>query len=526
VKQSFRSVAALGAVFVLMLAGSERSSVVSGRQGSDRTCASSTTLEALATCIRDLMPRASSNGFVTPTATELADWRIAVNQMLAGACDFTLPASLAGIAQRKSFADTAKGRNYCVLMEVRDADGNGFVDRGWGTFITYTGAARELSHQAPHPLFDSTTEIQAVTIFKETDSRSYLMAGAHRNANPVASTCQSSYNVADAAHNVANMFHATNAELLTWYGAAPWTAIQWHGMAADTCPNTNVYPTHGRNTTPAPSDKIVQLRDNVLQQHPAWDVDLPGAGACGLNGTDNTQGRMLNGVTGNVCTTSATSYNGRFIHIEQDPGYRNPLDWIAPVTATWPVAAAPPAAPSDLTAFTASASAIDLAWIDNSNDEEGFRLERSTDNLAFTQIATVGASVTGYSNTGLTPATTYFYRVRAYHATAGSAYSNTASATTATQAPPPPTGLTAQNSSRNIRLSWTRSAGPNVSQQRVYRSTVNGGPYTLIATVSSTATTYTNTGLTKGTTYYYVVTAVTSSGLESAYSNQASRTAK
>ena len=59
-----------------------------------------------------------------------------------------------------------------VLMEVRDANSNGSVDRGWGTFIVNNDAMRELSHQAPHPISDSTTEIQAITIFKENDSRS------------------------------------------------------------------------------------------------------------------------------------------------------------------------------------------------------------------------------------------------------------------------------------------------------------------------------------------------------------------
>ncbi|MSO49350.1 MAG: hypothetical protein EXQ49_05525 [Acidobacteria bacterium] len=91
-------------------------------------------------------------------------------------------------------------------MEVADANNNGYVDRGWGTFITYNGATRELSHQAPHPISDSTTESQAIGVFKGTDSRSYLMAGAHRLANAASSTCQASYGQADAAHNTANMF--------------------------------------------------------------------------------------------------------------------------------------------------------------------------------------------------------------------------------------------------------------------------------------------------------------------------------
>jgi hypothetical protein len=219
-------------VSVLLMVGSEQGAVVSSSAAvADLTCASSMTLESLAACIRKQMPQSGSNGFVAPNAIEQADWRAVVKQMLQGSCDFTLPASLSGIMQIRTFTDSANGRNYCVLMEVRDANGDGSVDRGWGTFIVNNDAMRELSHQAPHPISDSTTEMQALTIFKETDSRSYLMAGAHRDANAANSTCQNStcqgsHKEADAAHNTATMFHATNQELINWYGAASWHAIQ------------------------------------------------------------------------------------------------------------------------------------------------------------------------------------------------------------------------------------------------------------------------------------------------------------
>jgi hypothetical protein len=326
-------------VSVVLMVGSEKGAVVSSSATvADLTCTSSMTLESLATCIRNQMPKSGSNGFVAPSATEQADWRAVVKQMLRGSCDFTLPDSLSSIMQVRTFFDSANGRDYCVLMEVHDASGNGSVDRGWGTFIVNNRAVRELSHQAPHPIADSTTEIQAITIFKETDSRSYLMAGAHRNANSVNSTCQLSHKEADAAHNTATMFHATNQELINWYDVASWHAIQWHGMAADTCPSTDVHLSHGIDVTPSATDTISVLRNNLLVHHPTWNVDLPGAGACSLNATDNTQGRLINRVpAGSVCCIPASNYNGQFIHIEQEPSFRNPWDWINPVRDTWPI---------------------------------------------------------------------------------------------------------------------------------------------------------------------------------------------
>jgi 3-mercaptopyruvate sulfurtransferase SseA len=77
-----------------------------------------------------------------------------------------------------------------------------------------------------------------------------------------------------------------------------------------------------------------------------------------------------------------------------------------------------------------SSSQINLSWTDNSNNETGFKVERSKNGRGFSQIATVGANVTTYTDTGLKASTTYRYRVRAYNAGGNSTYSNIASATT------------------------------------------------------------------------------------------------
>ena len=90
----------------------------------------------------------------------------------------------------------------------------------------------------------------------------------------------------------------------------------------------------------------------------------------------------------------------------------------------------PPLAPSNLGATASSSGQIDLDWLDNSNDETSFRIERSLDGVNFSQLDTVAADVTGYSDTGLIPLTQYFYQVAAANAAGSSAYSNIANATT------------------------------------------------------------------------------------------------
>ncbi|MHC4221688.1 MAG: DUF362 domain-containing protein, partial [Planctomycetota bacterium] len=95
-------------------------------------------------------------------------------------------------------------------------------------------------------------------------------------------------------------------------------------------------------------------------------------------------------------------------------------------------------------------------------------------------------------------------------------------------APPPPaapTGLAAIPCyGQRIRLDWNDNNEPTLSYYNVLRSTTQGGPYSEIAT-GVMVSNYTDTGLSNGTTYYYVVTAVVDIyDYESAYSNQASAT--
>ena len=71
-----------------------------------------------------------------------------------------------------------------------------------------------------------------------------------------------------------------------------------------------------------------------------------------------------------------------------------------------------------------------MTWRDNSTNENGFRLERSNNGTSFSVIASLGAGTTEYVDGGLTAATTYYYRVRAYNSSGNSAYSNTDSTTT------------------------------------------------------------------------------------------------
>ena len=91
-----------------------------------------------------------------------------------------------------------------------------------------------------------------------------------------------------------------------------------------------------------------------------------------------------------------------------------------------------PAAPTNLSAIVISKSQINLTWSDNATNETGFYIERCKGSTCtnFVRIATVGANVTTFENTGLSKNTTYRYRVQAYNASGVSDYSNIVTATT------------------------------------------------------------------------------------------------
>jgi len=143
-------------------------------------------------------------------------------------------------------------------------------------------------------------------------------------------------------------------------------------------------------------------------------------------------------------------------------------DDIAGVESIYPAGSgAPPAAPYDLGVVqhsTQPSSSLVLSWTDAASSESGFSVERSTNGSTFGAIASLGANVTTFTNTGLAAGTTYYYRVRAFNGAGNSAYSNIASHATAapTSAPAAPSGPNPANGATNVTattVSWAASSG-------------------------------------------------------------------
>lgn len=183
-----------------------------------------------------------------------------------------------------------------------------------------------------------------------------------------------------------------------------------------------------------------------------------------------------------------------------------------------------PNAPTGLTAAPGNAS-VTLAWTASTGSPvpTGYDVFRGTTTGGpYTQIATNSAGVT-YLDSALTNGTTYYYVVTAVKNSNQSTRSNQATGTPNWPAPNAPTGLNGTAGNASVVLTWVAPTGTVVpTGYDVFRGTVSGGPYTQVATNSS-GVTYSDSGLTNGTAYFYVVTAVNHS-VQSADSNQATST--
>ena len=165
-----------------------------------------------------------------------------------------------------------------------------------------------------------------------------------------------------------------------------------------------------------------------------------------------------------------------------------------------------PAAPTGVAAAAASATSIIVTWTAVTG-ATSYTIYGGTSSTTLSQIGTATTATT-YTQTGLTAATTYYYAVTVTTSSGTSARSTTISATTqAASDPAAPTGvLAAAASATSITVTWTAVTGAT-------SYTIYGGTSSSLSQIGTATTgTYTQTGLTAATAYYYAVTVTTSSG--------------
>ncbi|MCF2137373.1 MAG: S8 family serine peptidase [Candidatus Thorarchaeota archaeon] len=177
----------------------------------------------------------------------------------------------------------------------------------------------------------------------------------------------------------------------------------------------------------------------------------------------------------------------------------------------------PPAKVTGLTTETLSHTEIKLTWNANSeSDLDHYNVYRDGTKIAETTSTT-------YTDTGLSPETTYTYEVSAVDTSNNEGEKSDPASATTDEAPPdttPPAKVTGLNadplSQTEIKLTWNANSESDLDHYNVYRDGVK--------IAETTSTTYTDTGLSPETTYTYEVSAVDTSSNEGEKSDPASAT--
>ena len=223
---------------------------------------------------------------------------------------------------------------------------------------------------------------------------------------------------------------------------------------------------------------------SFLQSEPGFNGTTPGCGGSGCHTsqpgivtatvlTGNQVRITLTGTTGNVAGELVNS-SGVVVAVINTTS-SNPFTLTAPSAGSYTVNAgfknpsrqwgtttvnivAAPDAPSLLNSNPINNTQINLSWTDNSNNEDGFKIERKTTaSGTYSEIAQVGPNINTYNNTGLTGGTEYCYRVRSYNAVGNSSYSNESCNNTFPDLPNVPINLVANiiQNPLSVELVWT-----------------------------------------------------------------------
>lgn len=192
-------------------------------------------------------------------------------------------------------------------------------------------------------------------------------------------------------------------------------------------------------------------------------------------------------------------YTGSDYALKSAPQMKAIMAMVSQITGGYRASTGVPAAPTGLAVSGTTASSVSLTW----NTDSG-----ATSYNAYRNGSEVGsASSTSYTDSGLSARTSYTYTVTAVNSAGESAQSSAVAATTQDTSgggiPVAPTGLTiSSTTTRSVTLAWNASSG--ATGYNMYRNGNEVG--------SSGSTSYTDNGLSAGTTYIYAVTAVNSSG--------------
>jgi fibronectin type 3 domain-containing protein/lysophospholipase L1-like esterase len=268
-------------------------------------------------------------------------------------------------------------------------------------------------------------------------------------------------------------------------------------------------PTPTGVTATAASQTAIDVSWTDVAGETGYRVERSSNGTSGWSGVGTTGQNVT--TFRNTGLSASTTYFYRVV-ATNSAGDSTPSSVVSATTESPPPdPPSPPPAPSGVSATAASSSQINVSWTDVAG-ETGYRVERSPNGTTgWATAGTTAQDVTSFQDTGLSPSTTYHYRVVATNEAGDSSPSGTASATTFGVPPAAPTGVTATPlSTTEIEVAWTDVAGE--TGYRVERSPNGNSGWSQVGTTGQNVTTFQDTGLSASTTYFYRVVATNSAG--------------
>ncbi len=178
-------------------------------------------------------------------------------------------------------------------------------------------------------------------------------------------------------------------------------------------------------------------------------------------------------------------------------------------TVTVTVPAPVPKTPSNITA-NAAPGQVSIGWTDESDNETGFRLERSANGGVFFFWIQLPANTTSYLDPQVSTGGTYAYRISAVNAAGRSGTIESAAVVVPSAIPPAPTNVSLTATPSSVTVTWLDLAS-NETGYRLERS-ANGGAFLLWINLPANTTSYTDTLVTTGSTYSYRLIANSTTG--------------
>ncbi len=274
-----------------------------------------------------------SEGYVVPDGAALGQFDSLVRNLLNQDLDAVSNQAAAINFELVRMIDTGAGNNELYCLEEITLRGQGFYCADFDS-----GSTHHVS--VPHPLYDSNTNVESVTVMRDTGTRFLSISSTHRCSNAATSACAGTtsvcgaagaYKVSDVAHTVDSFFYGFGTIVHDTSPSA--RTVQLHGCGSGACPANNdnadiVARLSAGTTDDLAAGELVnrlnaELNDELapLLQGVSLSCSEP-SNDKQLCGTTNTLGRYINGQT-SPCQNSASSFtSSRWLHLEQNANLR------------------------------------------------------------------------------------------------------------------------------------------------------------------------------------------------------------